>query len=231
LPDTIVALASGEGAGETIHKPGEGTIQNSIDSKTKDFVSPVSPEWQPKVEIKRAGCEAIEANLRVVDPGQPMLITTHQQPVRRSRTKGRNYVRFSGFQRQKTYKLCEINQEIYLKDEHYGHSKVHKTHKAGELGDLAPLDESGAAATSQEMVVSDLWSQQQIMQQVQNDIHKNQSLSRINRFRSMSQTQKYKTYNKVVKSVNEFKVMHMHSKVNGDGRFDINKFKLGERGQ
>lgn len=108
---------------------------------------------------------------------------------------------------------------------------MHKTHKAGELGDLAQLDQSGAAAASQEMVVSDLWSQQQIMQQVQNDIHKNQSHSRINRFRSMSQTQKYKTYNKVVKSVNEFKEMQMQSKVNGDGRFDINKFKIGERGQ
>ena len=105
---------------------------------------------------------------------------------------------------------------------------MHKTHKAGELGDLAQLDQAGATATSQGMVVSDLWSQQQIMQQVQNDIHKNQSLSRINRFRSTSQTQKYKTYNKVVKSVNEFKVMQ--SKVNGDGRFDINKFKIGERG-
>ena len=90
-----MALASGEGTGETIHKPGEGTIQNSIDSKFP--LGAKQPEWQPKVEIKRAGCEAIEANFRVVDAGQSMLITTNHQPVHRTRTKGRNYVRFSGF--------------------------------------------------------------------------------------------------------------------------------------
>lgn len=175
-----MAGGTGEGTGETIQKPGEGTIQNSIDSKTKEL------GWQPKVEIKRAGCEATDANFKVVNASQPMLIATNHQPVHRTRAKGRNYVRFSGFQRQKTYKLCEINREIYLKDEHYGHSKVHKTHKAGELGDSSQPGLSEAALASQEMVVSDLWSQQQIMQQVQNDIHKNQSLSRINRFRSMS---------------------------------------------
>ena len=90
-----MALATAEGTGETIHKPGEGTIQNSIDSKTNNFQKEL--EWQPKVEIKRAGCEAIDANFRAVDAGQSMLITTNHQPVHRTRTKGRNYVRFSGF--------------------------------------------------------------------------------------------------------------------------------------
>ena len=77
-----MAAGAGERTGETIHKPAEVTIQNSIDSKTKE------PEvndnkWQPKVEIKRAGCEATDANSRVVDQitsmgaGQPMLITTN----------------------------------------------------------------------------------------------------------------------------------------------------------